>query len=429
MMSTKRLSLICALVCLMSSIGEAAISANTVREIRTTGAQTNGSGFVTGASGTDYSQQDAAQYALTGVTTAAADAICLSASSAAVMVGNICYIVSGTSFTVGWYEIVSVVAGVSFTLDRNCTTAAGASGVINIGGAFLLGGTLDDEFTESLVAGNTVHVKSGTYTLSEAISQLVDGTAVLPITWIGYTTTRNDACVGTNRPLWACGIYSVTFGDYSIGKNMRFTGTASSIVLTGDHSTFINCKSQNTSATAGRDAFYGSSASFISCEAISDNGEAIYSLGSPILVNCYIHNSVNGVQFTSNDTEIIGCIIDTCTTGILYGAAAEDALVIHSTIYNCGTGISGGASQSGTFLNNIITGCTTGASWTTEQKINVWDYNCWNNTSDVSNVTKGPHDITADPLLTDPANADFTLASGSPCFNTGLKPSSDIGLP
>jgi hypothetical protein len=59
----------------------------------------------------------------------------------------------------------------------------------------------------------------------------------------------------------------------------------------------------------------------------------------------------------------------------------------------------------------------------------LWDHNCWNNTTDVSNVTKGPHDITADPKLKDPANDDFTLKGGSPCYAAGMSLTSAVGLP
>ena len=51
-------------------------------EIRTGGSDTNGGGFKSGATGQDYSQQNAAQYALTGLTTAAANAIILTTSAA-----------------------------------------------------------------------------------------------------------------------------------------------------------------------------------------------------------------------------------------------------------------------------------------------------------------------------------------------------------
>ena len=49
------------------------------------------------------------------------------------------------------------------------------------------------------------------------------------------------------------------------------------------------------------------------------------------------------------------------------------------------------------------------------------DYNdVWNNTGDnYYNVTPGVHDISADPLLVDPANGDFHLSAGSPGIDTG----------
>jgi len=425
-----RFAIVALLLVAMVSPLKAALNANTVFEIRTTGGNDHGGGFVTGASGTDYSQQADPQYDITNGDATGVGAVMTTATAAANMVGNIGYLVGGTHCTVGWYEILSVVAGVSITLDRNFISDVGHTDVhFHIGGAFLLGGALDDEFTEALVAGNTVYVKTGTYTAAEAVAQAVDGTALAPITWIGYTAARNDATVGTNRPLFDFTSYNLTFGDYTIAKNIRFTPALTNGICGGFYGTFINCKFTNSSGTAGRFAFYSLTSKLISCEFVSTNGIGIYAEGPDAIVNCYVHDSVTGIQSTSSSVKIIGNVIDTCTTGISYTAAAPVShVVMQNTVYNCPTGISGGVCASSSFINNIITACTTGASWTTEQKINFWDYNCWNNgAGDVSNVTKGPHDITVDPLLTDPANGDFTLQAGSPCLDTGAQMGTDQG--
>jgi hypothetical protein len=62
-------------------------------------------------------------------------------------------------------------------------------------------------------------------------------------------------------------------------------------------------------------------------------------------------------------------------------------------------GVEAGTADSGTFVNNIIADCVTGASSVAVEN-QWWDYICWSsNGTDVSNVTKGSHDITADALL------------------------------
>ena len=49
------------------------------------------------------------------------------------------------------------------------------------------------------------------------------------------------------------------------------------------------------------------------------------------------------------------------------------------------------------------------------------DFNdVWNNPGgDYVGVTPGVHDISADPLLVDPANGDYHLSNGSPCIDAG----------
>lgn len=70
---------------------------------------------------------------LTGITTAGAGAILLTASATPSMKGKVVKLISGTNFTVGIYVVSSVVDGVSLTLDRAAATGVGANGVILIG--------------------------------------------------------------------------------------------------------------------------------------------------------------------------------------------------------------------------------------------------------------------------------------------------------
>ncbi len=253
----------------MPAIVSAAISANTVWEIRSAGVDTNGGGFVTGASGTPYTQQDAAQYALTGVTTAGADAILLTASAATDMVGNIAQITSGTNFTAGFYEIISVVAGVSITVDRNCATAAGALGVVNIGGALKTLGRANIHAAGTVQAGNTFYVKGNWTgsTVGASDTFTVAGTVTNPVRIIGYGTTRGDGYLGrnvngngklvtTNMPSY---VYAATFrficssSTFLLIESVNFSvagaGLANVVVGLGQNSALARCVITNPSTS------------------------------------------------------------------------------------------------------------------------------------------------------------------------------------
>ena len=84
-----------------------ALSASTILEVRSTGSDTNSFGFVTGASGTDWSQQDAAQYSVTdGVTAGTTTITSASANFGTDVVGNLIYVQGGTApVTAGWDQI------------------------------------------------------------------------------------------------------------------------------------------------------------------------------------------------------------------------------------------------------------------------------------------------------------------------------------
>ena len=336
-----------------------ALSSGIVWEVRQGGSDSSGGGYKTGASGTDFTQQDAAQYALTGLTTAAANAIILTASAAADMVGNVIQITSGTNFTVGFYEITSVSVGVSITVDRNCTTAAGTGGVGNIGGALASPGMAGG----AKVAGNDIYVKSGTYTLSTASSNVSGGVvddatggenAANATWWIGYNTTRTKLNTDSSLPLiqvpgsgvTSCTIFK-TSSDLTRFRNLKVDGASKSSIRGFDIGTNFTSNSAIacTASNCTNSGFYVASGlgSFIVCLAsgCSSTGAGFQLEGGfGTCLNCVAADgSVHG--FTGNDrTRFIGCIADSnsgaSTDGFHQDNGNSPCVWINCVSYNSG---------------------------------------------------------------------------------------------
>jgi hypothetical protein len=298
-----------------------ALSGSTVWEVRTAGSDTNGGGFVTGASGTDWSQQDAVKYALTGLTTAAANAIISTASASADMVGNIIQITSGTNFTAGFYQIISVSAGVSITVDRNCTTAAGAAGVGNIGGALA---TVNQAIVNMTINGMIAYIKAGSYTRTTTMT--LNGTGGKPYTLIGYTSTRTDN--GQATITTASNITLVTYsgGNIWIFKNLVFSSTAGTAGQGFD----------------GTNSSYNISLYFINClfSGLKDALHTGSSVGfTPLhMDNCEIKNCTNvGIEFLSSSSTLVllDSFIHGCTSdGIACSSNALTLFMVRSIVYN-----------------------------------------------------------------------------------------------
>jgi hypothetical protein len=386
-----------------------AISANAVYEVRTTGTQTGGGLFVTGASGSDFSQQDAPQYDITDASAAGAGQVITTTAAAADMVGNGLFAVGGTNVTANKrYEILSVVVGTSITVAgaSNLMSGAGSGDVhVHIGGAFAFGGALDDEFHEDLVAGNKVYVQNGTHTFGEAVSMAADGSVTKPITFIGYKTTRSTIPTGSDRPILDGGANNyVIAGNYVYYDYITFTTTASSgINPNGTGNIFYQCKATNTSESASRYAFKatGYNVTFIQCEEVSKKGMAFGVVAGTSVINCYAHDSNYGLYVGAAGAVIKGNIIESCYGACVYITASYALTVIENTIRAGLCGIqSDGSDYSDIFISNIIADCITGANWTSSVGSNFWTNNCWDSiTTDVTNVVKGTTDITQDPLL------------------------------
>lgn len=157
----------------------------------------NGGGFKTGATGVNYANQDSPQYALTGLTSVGAGNTILSAAAAADMVGNVSQAISGTNITPGFFEVVSVIVGVSITFSTNSAAASictgiAASGVINIGGALNSWAQLFG--TGVMAAGQNAYVK-GSFTITATVGiSFAAGTGGSAIgSWVeGFTATTGD---------------------------------------------------------------------------------------------------------------------------------------------------------------------------------------------------------------------------------------------
>lgn len=416
-----------------------AISALAVWEARSTADATNVGGgfFVPGASGVDYSQQNSPQWAITGATSAGAGDTILTASADANMVGNGLRVISGTNFTTGWYEIIAVSAGVSIQVDRAVTTGAGASGVVNVGGAMSLGsstsGRTDANLFSALTAGNTFYIKSGTYSSVGNITTPTAGTATDPIKMIGYNTTRGETPVKADCPILSFGANGFSGAGHWMFMNLVFTGTGVSLLSTGNTGFVYNCYSFNLSTTTGRTAIAtGTSSTITRSEAVSIRGTAISLANSSCKIyGSYIHDSNIGIVIPTN-ADIVG--VDSCivarhaTTAISEtGTLASGGLCLtNNTVYGWntprGTGVLFTTPSGSVLLNNIITGFATGVDTSVNQTRAYDNYNdYYNNTADVSSTAewqKGADDLALDPSFTNVAEIYGTTATTSNTGNT-----------
>jgi len=396
-----------------------ALHADSVWEMRTTGSNTNGGFFYDRDPGTsvDYSQQASAQLSLSDIATDGAGTTLTSATGGftAAMAGNGIYLTGGGA-TAGWYEIVTYTDTNTVVIDRSA--GASKSGVTgNVGGCVAL--PVDAVF-QALVAGNTLWIKAGTYTLTTYTNLQTNGTTTLPIYFKGYNATRDDAPSGTDRPLVACGAYMIEFGTYWWVSHVRATGTYTQVMRKTGTAILENCGAINTAGGANRSAFSSDNGDrLLCCDGESTNGYA-FDLSAPAQVtNCIAQDSAVGYRLAPNNGTLSASVATGCVTGVLVGAVRIQ--VRKCTIYDCTTGISGTTGTSNAFVDNIIDTCTTGASFSSDYKSDYWDYNNYHgNGTDVSNVTKGANATAYDPDFENAAGGDFRLKAGSSCLTAGM---------
>jgi hypothetical protein len=395
-----------------------------------------------GAGGTDYSQQDAAQVSATDIRIVRADTTQVYRTGAtkwaADHVNNLLHITAGTGFTAGWYHITVVDANNDAVLDSTAGTGGSTAGTGTVGGAFLFGGALDQEVFQAVQPSNNIWVSGAnadpgsTYTQGEVISGATStaGTVTAPIRMCGYMATRGDDCITTKRPKIDGNGNAGSWPAFWIFKNLRFTNNETyGFRLINGYNEVENCSCVNSSGTAARNAVTDTTGhcAFIGCEATSAKGVAFNAMLVSRFLHCYAHDSDRGITLGSNYISVIDCVLDSCLVAAgSYGygidlAASSDGTITGNVFYNCTAGIHG-TTGTAVVVGNILSDCIDGVICTTATWNNLYDYNVWYNSATGEDVhgfsaVKGPHDITANPLMTDPANGDFTLQAGSPALD------------
>lgn len=224
----------CIATLLLAANSYAALSALTQLNVQTDGTDTNGAGFTAGGTGTNYSlfaNKNAAGCTSCGSSTvdlSTTDAVAagtttitsVTANFQTTIVDNVVYFAGGTGTITGqWRRVTARASTTSITIDASIAISTGMT--MNIGGALL---TNAQAAAVATVAGMTVNLKAGTYTITSVIAITV-GT----ITWRGYGTTPGD---GGTKPLITTSTNStVAFSTVStsgvqLWDNISFSNTA-----------------------------------------------------------------------------------------------------------------------------------------------------------------------------------------------------------
>lgn len=397
-----------------------ALSANTVFEVRTGGSDTvNSGGFVTGASGTDYSMQNAPQYTLSGLTTSGANAIILTASASVDMIGNLILVTGGTNFTTGTYQITAVSAGVSITVDRNVASGVGAAGTANIGGALASPGKATALAT---VSGMQIWIKAGTYTMTTSTPGAagpLTGASAVNLKIEGYTTTRGDR---GGRPIISAGaVTTITILTFSTSTgrqemvHVALDGNSGSgvsgVLVSSNRHVLFDCTVSNCSAATQTGFSASAFTSITKCQTINcTTGFANTGGVTAYFSNCWAKGG--GVGFTTNAATPY----DSCLASGNTGDGFINTSTLNAIYVNCTSNNNGG---DGFDVTAAITGCrlqscvaTNNAAWGFNTHASSLLENCasYNNTSGRTSSASSIDDqqviVTVDPW-TNAASDDY----------------------
>jgi hypothetical protein len=360
-----------------------ALAANVVLEVRTTGSDTNGGGWVPGSSGTDWSQQNGAQYSVTdGVTAGTTTITSATANFGTDVVGNLIYVQGGTgSITAGWYQIISRTNSTTIVVDRSTGLSVGTGATLKIGGALATPG-IASAVLGSLSGNWTVFMKSGTYTLSTTTANASGGPVSLAAGgssqtvnahWVSYDTTRSRGNTDANKAsivVPASGVSSITVflvsGNVLWVEGIIVDGASKTSITgfgtaaAGSNQQFYRCKAANCTNSGFSFTRTGNTAILCEATGCATAGAAFNgTMSDGYFAYCSAYsNSVPG--FTVNTSNVMYCLAYSNSGGSSYGfghgAGNSGAGIYLACIaYNNGaSGFSLGGSNSRTVLINCV---------------------------------------------------------------------------
>ena len=388
----------------------AALSASTVWEVRTGGADTNGCAFVTGASGTDWSIQDAAQYAVTdGVTAGTTTITSATANFGTDVVGNLMYVTGGTgAVTADWYHITARTNATTITVDRSTGLTAGTGVTLNIGG----GCASPAVFAAKPVGGNIIFIKYNAtpYTITSASTNISAGCMAWPTTSfiiVGYDTTRTAVNTDANRPtlILNAGVSTSTMMSGSAGRQVAYNLILDGAAQTSSRGiasmSCARCKLQNFTNNAANTAL------LFDVEVTGCSTQPAVSAGSASYT--YVHDNTVTAFSQAN---CFACVADTNTGASSVGFDTLNTVVIQNSIaYNNGShGFQHTASRSMPVVNSIAEG-NGGYGFTSAGAAQTATMGCatYNNTSGATQNMNNWGLITGSgSFFTDAAGGDFS---------------------
>lgn len=359
-----------------------------------------------------------------GVTAASTTITSVTAAFHKGMIGNVIYIEGGTApITATRREITAVASATSITVD------AALSGV-STGTTLKVGGALQSPALAAgfCIAGNDLWLKSGTYTISSASSNVANGRLTMPngVTGganqsklRGYNATRGDltTAVSTNRPVLQAttsmsGAAVVTAGTTgNLVENVTVDGNSQTTTLgfgSAAGATFSNCKAMG--CTTG---FSIANVGWLrGCEATTCSVSGFTVSAGAYLWNCNAHDNTATGFSLSNVGSAMHCISESnsgaTSDGFALSYSSGGGFVSNCTAYNNGRHgfyVSGGGSYNDQILNSVATGHAAGYGFSASGvKDSMWLINpaTYDNASGGVNLTNLPSTRNAVTLTGDP---------------------------